>query len=46
MPLHSLSDSLSTAINMALEIVSLGFHMNEEHGEMFIEFYDIFWRKQ
>lgn len=27
---------------MAQEIVSLGFHVNEEHGEMFIAFYDIF----
>ena len=27
---------------MAQEIVSLGFHVNEEHGEMFTGFYEIF----
>lgn len=34
--------SSTTPVNIAQEIISLGFHVNEEHGEIFTTFYEIF----
>lgn len=40
--LYTSTESPLTSMNIAQEIMSSDFHVNEEHGEMFTAFYEIF----
>lgn len=40
---HSPTESPSAPVHMAQEMISLGFHVNEEHGEMFTAIYENFY---